>query len=342
MAFGTASSTTATVDRQANQQDYNQVIGRSEVWVDEERWQWETREGQVMGSDAAVYVFDYERYVTEMVPAARHLLLRGEIAPWWEETIRAVEAAYGVASYTDGLIAALTRGWDIDLQQYCTYLSPDLGMLADQSDSAWMAMQQHQRLKWEARACPSLQCPIRHRCIFHRTQVPESAQPVEDFNQALAYAITARYVGEGQFVGRSRTPFDYQEYLAHVGVAVYDPIHKLWEHLGRRGFVVGYLFSNGDGIQGWLTPGESQDLRSRLDALPLPQYEATFPAMAEQLGAEQHRQPALVGNLDLQWEAVSLSFVRTVATIAVGRGQGLLWGNDLPTASPKQLSQRSL
>ena len=32
-----------------------------------------------MGSDAELYVFDYERYVTEMVPAARQLLLRGEI-----------------------------------------------------------------------------------------------------------------------------------------------------------------------------------------------------------------------------------------------------------------------
>jgi hypothetical protein len=294
-----------------------------------------------MGSDAALYVFDYERYVTEMVPAAKQLLFRGEIAPWWEETIRAVETAYGAASYTDDWIAALTRGWDIDLQNYCTYLSPDLSMLAEQSDPAWMEMQKHQRLQWEARACPSLECPIRHRCIFHRTRVTESAQPVEDFNQALAYAIAARYVGAGQFVGRSRTPFDYQEYLAHLGVTSHDPIHELWKGLGRRGFVVGYLFSNGDGIQGWLTPGETQDLHSRLDALPLPQYEANFPAMAEHLSAVQRRQPALVAHLDLQWEALSLSFVRTVATIAVGWGQGLLWGNDLPTASPKQLSQRS-
>jgi hypothetical protein len=192
-------------------------------------------------------------------------------------------------------------------------------------------MQEHQRQEWEARACPSLECPIRHRCIFHRTHVRQSAQPVEDFNQALAYAVAARYVGEGQFVGRSRTPFDYQEYLAHLGVAAHDPIHDLWERLGRRGFVVGYLFSNGDGMQGWLTPAETQDLRSRLDALPLPQYEATFPAMAQQLRAEQQRQPAPVAHLDLQWEALSLSFVRTVATIAVGSGQGLLWGNDLPT-----------
>jgi hypothetical protein len=288
-----------------------------------------------MGSDAAVYVFDYERYVTELVPAARQLLLRGEIAPWWEETIRAVEAAYGMASYTDDWIATLTKAWDIDLQQYCTYISPDLSMLAYQADHAWTAMPKHHRQGWDARACPSLECPIRHRCIFHRTHLTGSAQPVETFNQALAYAVAARYVGEGQFVGRSRTPFDYQEYLAHLGVATQDPIHELWERLGRRGFVVGYLFSNGDGTQGWLTPAETQDLRSRLESLPLPQYEATFPAMAEQLRSQQQRPPVRVAHLDIQWEALSLSFVRTVATIAVGLERGLLWGNDLPTVSPQ-------
>jgi hypothetical protein len=57
--------------------------------------------------------------------------------------------------------------------------------------------------------------------------------------------------------------------------------------------------------------------------------------MAEQMHAEHIRpmqvHPAPGADHDTHWDALSLSFVRTVATIAAGLGQGLLWGNDLPT-----------
>jgi hypothetical protein len=298
-----------------------------------------------MGSDAAVYVFDYAHYMAELVPAAKQLLLTGQMAPWWEQAVRGVAAAYGMASATDDWLAALANRWDIDLPQYCTYLSSDLGLLASSSDPARMARAGDQRQTWEARACPSPDCPIRQRCIFHCTYVTEREQPVEDFNQAFAYAIAARYVGEGQFVGRSYSPFGYLGYLADIGVDARDPLHELVERLGRRGFVVGYLFSNDDGIRGWLTPVETQDLHHRLDALPLPQYEATFTAMAEQCRAERirrgQRPPAPGVDLDRDWKALSLSFVRTVAAIAGSVGQGVLWGNDLPTASRMSLGGHS-
>jgi hypothetical protein len=295
-----------------------------------------------MGSDAAVYVFDYERYRTELVPAAKQLLLTGEIAPWWQETVRAVAQKFGMSDYADAWITALTTRWDIDLEQYCTYLGPDLGVHARQSARVRATLQEDQRPTWEVRACPSPDCPIQHRCLFHRTHLTGREQAVEDFNQALAYGIAAHYVGEGQFVGRSWTPFAYQAYLAQIGVDADDPLHEFLDQLGQRGFVVGYLFANSDGVQGWLTPAETQALHSCLAGLPLPQYEATFPAMAVQMHAEQMRakqirprqgHPAPGADHDTHWEALSLSFVRTVATTAAGLGQGLLWGNDLPTVS---------
>jgi len=53
-----------------------------------------------VGSDAHVYVFDYDRYVTDVVSAAKHLLLTGELAPWWARLVRAVLNAYELEKYT--------------------------------------------------------------------------------------------------------------------------------------------------------------------------------------------------------------------------------------------------
>ncbi|MGN9768884.1 hypothetical protein ACTMS2_27400 [Micromonospora sp. SD12] len=63
------------------------------------------------------------------------------------------------------------------------------------------------------------------------------------------------------------------------------------------------------------------ELAARLDRLDLPRYERTFAAMADSW-------KRAVGSTD-EWQRVSLSFVRTVATIAAGDGRGLLWGNDV-------------
>jgi hypothetical protein len=38
------------------------------------------------------------------------------------------------------------------------------------------------------------------------------------------------------------------------------PTRVLLRRLGRRGFVVGYGFSNGDGIHGWLSADETSEL----------------------------------------------------------------------------------
>ena len=77
-------------------------------------------------------------------------------------------------------------------------------------------------------------------------------------------------------------------------------------------------------LHGWLTGEETQELAERLWALPLPAYEPTFEAME---GA--HRSFPATAAVRHDWEALSLSFVRTVATIAAHEGKGALWGDDL-------------
>jgi len=62
-----------------------------------------------------------------------------------------------------------------------------------------------------------------------------------------------------------------------------------------------------------------------LAGLPLPNYKPTFAAM-------EHFRATRPGPYECEGvpiEALSLSFVRTVATIAVTRTRGLLWGNDI-------------
>ncbi len=286
-----------------------------------------------MGSDAHVYVFDYDRYVTDVVPAAKRLLLTGELAPWWARMVRQVLDAYELERYTEETIVSLTDRSGLDLDRYCTYLDADLGLRNSRPDRYRAAKQQGQSYNWEERACRSLDCPMRHICRFHLDTDTRKGS-VEDFNVALVDVVGMSCLEEHQFVGRSRTAFRYQAFLEPAGVAECDPIYDLLERLGRRGFVVGYLFSDGDGMHGWLTPAETQALLSRLDALALPRYEPTVAAMTAQYSqfGKRHAQEGLPGaQLDAAWEALSLSFVRTLAAIAAGKEQGLLWGNDMPS-----------
>ncbi len=286
-----------------------------------------------MGSDAHAYVFDYDRYVTDVIPVAKRLLLMGELAPRWARMVRQVLDAYELEGYTEGTIASLTDGSGLDLDRYCTYLDTDLGLRDSRPDCYRAAKQQGQTYNWEERACRSMDCPMRHICRFHLDTDARKGS-VEDFNVALVDAVGMSCLGEHQFVGRSRTAFRYQEFLDRAGVAEDDTVHDLLERLGRRGFVVGYLFSDGDGMHGWLTPAETQALLSRLDALALPRYEPTVAAMTAQygqFGKRQAREGLSGAQLDAAWEALSLSFVRTVAAIAAGKEQGLLWGNDMPS-----------
>jgi len=115
--------------------------------------------------------------------------------------------------------------------------------------------------------------------------------------------------------------------LSLLGVPATDDTRLLLDHLGRRGFVVGYAFSNGDGIHGWLSAEETSELVRRLRDLALPCYEPTLAAME----AFRPQKPGPYECAGVTFEALSLSFVRTIASIAEERQQGILWGNDLIT-----------
>ena len=96
--------------------------------------------------------------------------------------------------------------------------------------------------------------------------------------------------------------------------------------LGKRGFIISYQFGSGfEGVNGWLDSSETAELARKLDSLKLPRYEVSFAAM-QQFSGDGYE---CVG---FSFEALSWSFVRTVATIAAADGRGVLWGNGLMPA----------
>jgi hypothetical protein len=62
-----------------------------------------------MGADAEVFIFDYQAYNNEVVPAFRELLLSGQMPEWLQRLIEARE-----------MQPERWRG--TDLLRYCTYL----------------------------------------------------------------------------------------------------------------------------------------------------------------------------------------------------------------------------
>jgi len=267
-----------------------------------------------MGSDAAVYLFDYHRYQDEIIPALHRLLLDGTLPSWIEAVLERLP--WGGASVEEHFSPHL-RQYAADLVHYCHYLTGDFAFPGSRHPVNW-----NDRVDWRDRRCASTTCPERHHCPFHALQRAEGA---EEFNWLFELAVSAFCLGESQFVGRSVNPYWYEELLKRFHVPDDHPLYPLLHHLGSRGFVVGYQFSNSDGIHGWLTPPETQQLAQHLAGLPLPHYEPTFAAM------EQFRttRPGPYACEGVPFKELSLSFVRTVATIAATCKQGLLWGNDI-------------
>jgi hypothetical protein len=136
--------------------------------------------------------------------------------------------------------------------------------------------------------------------------------------------VKATCLGESQFVGRSFNIFFYKGVLKKNGVPLDSELWKLLFLLGARGFVIGYEFSNSDGIHGWLTPEETERLMSLLQPLPLPPLEPTFAAMKN-----TQRQSDGYKVEEWEFEELSLCFVKIVATVATAEGKGILWGNDV-------------
>jgi hypothetical protein len=166
--------------------------------------------------------------------------------------------------------------------------------------------------------CPSLTCPERVRCRFHQDGDQHAVEELNALHEAL---VAVRCLGPSQFLGRSVTPHFYVPVLERQDVPATDPLRGLLAALATRGAALGYQFGVTEGIHGWLTVAETAELAARLDGLNLPRYEPTFAAIANQ---SRH-----TGFTASEWQDVSLSFVRTVATIAANAGRAVLWGNDI-------------
>ncbi|MFG2010390.1 hypothetical protein ACGFNF_15095 [Micromonospora sp. NPDC048868] len=260
-----------------------------------------------MGADAEIFVFGYERYRAEVVPALVRLLRTGEVVPWLGEVFRRAspEGGYGYGVLWPQLASQL-RERPTDLVRYCTWLGPDLRYVGGR------------RATRAQLTCPSGTRPERGRCRFHRDGDRHAVEELTALHEAL---VAVFCLGSSQFVGRTVAPAYYLPLLARQGVPDGDPLRELLGALATRGAVWGYRFGVTEGIHGWLTNAETVELAARLDRLDLPRYEPTFAALADVWRRA-------VGSTD-EWQQVSLSFVRTVATIAAGDGRGLLWGNDV-------------
>jgi hypothetical protein len=297
---------------------------------------WQQAEEKIsVGSDARIYVFDYDVYTREVVPTIRKLLLTGELEPWartiWDEWYEGYWSS-------DRFDLTLLRNTDLD--RHCTYLTHDL---------ACRGPGKSPQAPWDERACRTESCQVRRWCPFHN-QIPQRV--IEELHILIRIAVEKRCLGKSQFLGRSIDAGFYSEFLDKLGLAADHSIRVHLQALRTRGLVMGYAWANCDGIHGWLDPDETRELAENLGRLPLPQYEASFAvldSMFEEIRRRNQRYTQLMKQRDspelkaaaeaamekltkqseAEWPPLSLSFVRSVAAIASRDGKAVLWGNDI-------------
>jgi hypothetical protein len=285
-----------------------------------------------VGADARLFLFDYAAYRDSVVPALLRVLRDGEIEDWLAKIYRDELEEMGRSPEKCNDFEQL-KG--VDLLKHCTYLDSEFAVQSPVSPGSLYDC------AWNVRVCKSLTCLVRDRCPFHaRENVWTDGLSEEELLLRLFQrAVIQRCLGAGQFLGRSIDSFFYWESLDALGVHSDSRVHQLLERLGRRAFVVGFQGIAGtDGIHGWLNPEESAELSDRLFALNLPEYERSFAAMESFRSVQNilagHRLDlefnALAYNHpDVPFELLSLSFVRTMCSLAVRDGKGVLWGNDI-------------
>ena len=260
-----------------------------------------------MGTDAEVFIFDYEAYRAVVVPAFVEVFRGGPVPEWLRPFVgrREVEAEL----------------WDKrELARFADALNPDFSWrgpydLQSIDDRGW-------RQRWS---------------MANVAAARDEAPPddlAEQVNWLFEISVSIKCLEERQFVGRSYTVSHYAKTIAKLGVKEDARTVALFAALGKRGFIIGYQFGFGfEGINGWLDPAETAELAERLSVLPLPRYEDSFEAM------ERFRKP--IGEPPVSgyeypgftFEELSLSFVRTTASIAAAQNRGLLWGNGVMPAS---------
>jgi hypothetical protein len=275
-----------------------------------------------MGADAEVFLFDYQRYRDEVVPALLELLGTGRAPTWLAEFIERCDEHEVYGRDWTGILIPYLRAHPTDVARYCTHLTADLSYRG----SEWI------RRGWGEQTyspCRSAECPERGGCPMHEAQAqgPSGGSEILELLTALFEGVVAVHcLTSSQFVGRSQYALNYLPLLTTLGIGAGDPVRDLFVALELRGRVLGYQFAGSEGIHGWLTPAETAELRGRLRNLELPEYEATLDGM------RAHRQVGADGVSSYpahEFDRLSLSFIRTMATIAAEADMGLLWGNDV-------------
>ncbi|MFI7607227.1 hypothetical protein ACIBTV_19090 [Micromonospora sp. NPDC049366] len=263
-----------------------------------------------MGADAEIFLFDHDRYRDQVVPALTELLRAGSVVPWLDAVFASATpmGGYGYDVLWTRLAERL-REQPVDIARDWPWLGSDLRYVGERP---------HQRALGRHVGRPSGDGAERGS-----SRSPQAGEPVivEELN-ALHEALVALYcLGPGQFLGRSVTPDFYLPVLDSQQVPAGDPLRSLLAALATRGAVLGDQFGVTEGIHGWLDVPETAELAVRLDRLDLPRCEPTFAAMAD------HARRG--GYSPGEWRELSLSFVRTMATIAADESRAVLWGNDV-------------
>lgn len=282
-----------------------------------------------MGANAEIILFDHHRYLSEVVPAFRELLLTGPREPGLDQLLssaraRAVAAADRHDHPTNHRVVDFHRrlagGLGIDLERHCRLLDRDL--------SPTRPLTKITRFLggWSDRRCRHAPCPEVGRCPLFQADGIEA----EALFVAVLHPTVGRCLGQRAFIGRSINLSTWLLWLEELEVPAGAPVVGLLRRLGVRGFHIGYQWANSDGIHGWLSPEETAELAELMADLPLPPLPPTLEAIPSTLTAfpDGSRRYHIEG-----WERSSLllAFVRSIAGLARQRGMGVLLGLDLST-----------
>ena len=142
-----------------------------------------------MGADARLFLFDYERYRSEISPAFLRLIRDSSVETWLLELHQRHTDGLGIHECLARHSVSLAP---IDILKHCTYLDPDLAVRTVPSDS-----QSLYDCGWEARACPSADCSVREQCPFHFVEEPKQTIAVDYLLRLFRMAVADQCLGPG-------------------------------------------------------------------------------------------------------------------------------------------------
>ncbi|MDX1995322.1 MAG: hypothetical protein SF029_23260 [bacterium] len=260
-----------------------------------------------MGYNAAVAPFDFARYTDEVVPAFLDLLLTGAVAPWMQPLFDDIDD-------WDAAQEPLPTG--LDWRTHCHYL--DISTLSPLAIERWTTHLPAIQTDGVER-CESITCPLRMHCPLHVSQDEYTAQTL---GMLLDMMIEVRCIQPPQFLGRSINLHFYEDILEPLDQPG-RALRLLFSRLLSRGGVLGTRMMGPEGIQGWLTPAETQAFADDLARLDVMLADATLDEIDRLFKASQNNAT------NIPFAEISFSRLRATAVVAVQQGLGLLWGNDL-------------